>query len=501
MNGWNEKLAEQFATLPERLSGHVFLSLTAIVIGIAISVPLGVAVASRPRLRQATLGVASVIQTIPSLALLALMVFAFGKIGWAPALTALVLYSILPILRNTTTGIAGIDPAYLEAARGVGLNRWQSLRIVELPLAAPTILAGVRTAAVWTIGAATIAQPVGATSLGNYIFVGLQTLNFTALLFGCVCSAALALVVDGVLHLLEISTERRSWTLAAAAAACLAALYVAPRFFMQRDAAQAGGYVIGGKGFTEQYILAEAVSQRLRQAGIPVQTRDGLGSAAVFAALSNGEIDCYVDYTGTLWANVLKRKDMSPRQEMLDHLVEVLPEERNVTVLGALGFANDYVFAMQRNDAERLGVESLSDLGRESPALRVGADVEFYGRPEWTDVRDAYGLNFAENRALDAALMYGAIARGSLDVIVAYRTDGRIDAGDLVTLDDPLGVLPPYDAVMLLSERMASDADAKTALSPLINAISSAQMRAANAAVDVEGRPVRAGAEVLLDGR
>ena len=131
------QIASQFDTLPSRLGGHIFLSLTALFIGIVLSVPLGVWAAPRPRIEKTALLMTSVIQTIPSLALLALMVFAWGTIGWIPALIALILYSLLPMLRNTITGLQGIDPAVLEAADGVGMNRWQSLWLVRLPLAMP----------------------------------------------------------------------------------------------------------------------------------------------------------------------------------------------------------------------------------------------------------------------------------------------------------------------------------------------------------------------------
>ena len=191
-------LAMQFESLPERLGGHIFLSLVALVIGILLSIPLGIWASRHPKLEHAALTLASIIQTIPSLALLAAMVFAWGTIGWIPALIALILYSVLPILRNTITGLQGVDADCIEAARGVGMTERQMLWWVQLPLAAPTILAGVRTASVWVVGLATIAQPVGATSLGNYIFVGLQTSNSLALLFGCFFSAVLALLLASV---------------------------------------------------------------------------------------------------------------------------------------------------------------------------------------------------------------------------------------------------------------------------------------------------------------
>jgi osmoprotectant transport system permease protein len=198
-------MAEQLALLPGYLTAHLQLALVALLVGTTASVPLGIWVTRRRSLEPGVLGVASVIQTIPGLALLAIMVpalaalgaltrAAFGVelrgIGYAPALVALTLYSLLPILRNTVAGIDGVDASLVEAARGVGMTPRQQLLRVELPLAAPVIVAGIRTSAIWVVGTATLSTPVGATSLGNFIFSGLQTRNHTAVLVGCAAAAA-----------------------------------------------------------------------------------------------------------------------------------------------------------------------------------------------------------------------------------------------------------------------------------------------------------------------
>jgi osmoprotectant transport system permease protein len=173
-------------------------------LGLFVSLPLAIAVRNQPLLRNALLGIASVVQTVPGLALLALFYplllalaslslawfgFGFSAFGFLPAVLALALYSMLPVLRNTITGLHGLDAAILEAAQGVGMTSRQSLFMVELPLALPVIMAGIRTAAVWVIGTATLSTPIGQTSLGNYIFAGLQTQNWVFVLFGCFADA------------------------------------------------------------------------------------------------------------------------------------------------------------------------------------------------------------------------------------------------------------------------------------------------------------------------
>src|SRR5438552_11800894 len=175
--------AAALADVPEYLGWHVVLSVTAILIGIIVSIPVAILSLRSALLRGSALGIASVIQTIPSLALLALFYplllalsgftravigFGFGALGFLPALAALSLYSMLPILQNTIAGIEAVDPAARRAAIGIGMSDAQLLRLVELPLAAPIIIAGIRTAAAWVIGTATLSTPVGQTSLGNY---------------------------------------------------------------------------------------------------------------------------------------------------------------------------------------------------------------------------------------------------------------------------------------------------------------------------------------------
>src|SRR6201999_3861388 len=133
----------------------------------------------------------------------------FSAFGFLPAVLALALYSMLPVLRNTITGLSGVDPAVREAAQGVGMTPFQSLTMVELPLALPVMMAGIRTSAVWVIGTATLSTPIGQTSLGNYIFAGLQTQNWVFVLFGCLAAAVLALGVDQLLALIEIGIRDR----------------------------------------------------------------------------------------------------------------------------------------------------------------------------------------------------------------------------------------------------------------------------------------------------
>jgi osmoprotectant transport system permease protein len=493
MSPWSDpRWGEALARLPDYLGSHVRVSLAALALGLAVSLPLALLARRRPLLRGALLGAASIVQTVPGLALLALFYplllalaglslqwfgAGFSAFGFLPAVLALALYSMLPVLRNTLTGLQGIDPAIMEAAEGVGMTPRQSLWMVELPLALPVIMAGIRTAAVWVIGTATLSTPIGQTSLGNYIFAGLQTQNWVFVLFGCAAAAALALAVDQLLALIESGLRQRSRARILLGGLGVAALVAAA---LVPPPAARNGYVVGAKTFTEQYVLSALIAERLRAAGLPATTREGLGSSVIFEALANNEIDVYVDYSGTLWANQLKRADIKPRQELLAELTAALKQRDGITLMGGLGFENAYALVMPRRRAAALGVRSIADLAPHAGTLSIAGDYEFFSRPEWAALRDAYGLAFRAQRQMQPDFMYAAVAAGEVDVIAGYTSDGLIAKYDLAVLDDPKRAIPPYDAVVLVAPRRADDRALREALLPLIGRIDIAAMREAN---------------------
>jgi osmoprotectant transport system permease protein len=485
--------ADALARLPDYLGSHVLVSVTALAIGLGVSLPLAVASLRRPLLRGALLTVASVVQTIPGLALLALFYplllalaalsqrlfgAGFSALGFLPSVLALALYSMLPVLRNTVTGLAAISDELHDAARALALTPRQSLWLIDLPIAMPVIMAGIRTSSVWVIGTATLSTPIGQTSLGNYIFAGLQTQNWVFVVFGCVAAAGLALMVDQLLALMEHGIKTRSRAKLIAGGAGLALVVLAA--LVPGNAGTRNTYVVGTKPFTEQYVLGALIRQRLAAAGLTSERRDGLGSAVIFNALAAGEIDVYVDYSGTIWTNDMHRSDVKPRAEVLQEVSAWLKANRGVRMLGGLGFENAYALAMPRKKAEALGIDSIADLARHAPQMSIAGDYEFFERPEWKAIRNAYSLDFASRRTMQPAFMYRAAAGGEVDVVAAYSSDGRIAKYDLKVLADPRNAIPPYDAILLIAPGRAHDDKLVAALEPLIGAIDVATMREAN---------------------
>lgn len=482
-----------FDRVPLLLAQHLLLSVAAIALGLVLSLPLILWSARRPRVARVALGLASLVQTIPALALLALfypVLLALSALvgGWLPALgflpslLALTLYAVLPILRNGVTGLTQIDPAMIEAADGIGMTRWQKLRHVEIPLALPVLMAGIRTAAVWTIGATTLATTIGQASLGDLIFAGLQTQAWTLVLAGCVSSAALALAADALLGALTAGLrQRRRGSIVLPALLLLSAIVLALIAIWPRGERVV---VIGAKNFSEQFILARLIGDRLEDAGYRVVYREGLGSAVIFSALRSGDIHVYVDYAGTLWGNEMHRRDHPTRAAMIRDIANWAVQQNGVRLVAPLGFENAYAFAMRHDRARTLAVSSLADLARVAPRLTLGSDLEFIDRPEWRAVRDAYRLHFATAQPYAPTFLYDALNSGRADVISAFSSDGRIAADRLTLLTDPKRAIPAYDAVLLVDGAHAGDPQLMEALRPLANAIPLHAMQQANYLVD-----------------
>jgi osmoprotectant transport system permease protein len=352
---------------------------------------------------------------------------------------------------------------------------------------------------------ATLSTPVGAPSLGNYIFGGLQTRNAAAILTGCVAAAVLALVLDGLVRAIAagLAARRRPGPLLAGVLGLvvLAGWAFLPLPRAAGDAARP--IVVGAKTFTEQYVLAEILAATVRaETRLPARTLTSLGSTVAFDALKRDEIDLYVDYTGTLWATVMGRKGPAgPREAMNEELRRWLREEAGVNVAARLGFENAYCFAVRPETAARLALRTLGDLSRHAPRLSLASDYEFFAREEWRAVEAAYGLRFREKRTMDPSLLYQAIEAGQVDAITAYSSDGRIQALGLVVLEDDKAALPPYDAVVLASPRLAREHPRVLAAAATLDSrIDVATMRALNRRVDEQGETPAAVAAAFVAG-
>ena len=490
----NQNLREQLLLLPEYFQGHLTLTLIALLLGILLSIPLGVWAAQSPTIKRPLLAIISVIQTFPSVAILALVVALLGgQIGVLPAVIALVLYSILPIARNTVTGLDSVPSEVAEAAMGIGMNPQQVLVKVKLPLAMPIIIAGIRTAAVWTVGLATLSTLVGATSFGNYIFTGLQTRNLVSVTVGSIAAAAMAVVLDSLIAGIQWLVENRNRSINSSKYNRVRSILAAAVLFIVVGSLSSilpkskPDFVVGGKGFTEQYIIAGLLAAKLEESGFNVEQRLGLGTEIVYSATANNTVDIYLEYTGTVWANQMKNSHNPGRESVMRGVADHVERVDGMVNVGALGFQNLYALAMRKDRAQELGIDSIEDMIPVAHNLVAAGDLEFFGRPEWIALRETYDIDFSEKLTFDAALMYNAVDDGQVDLIVAYTSDGRVAAFDLKILEDPRNAFLPYDGILVASSSASKNPVFMRVVESLVGQISDEEMREANRIVDVNG--------------
>lgn len=488
---------------------HIFLVLISTGLAIALGVPLGILLTRSKRLQTPVLGLANIMQTVPSLALFGLLIPIpfIGGIGARTAIIALALYALLPVIRNTVTGILGIDPKVREAAAAMGMTEWQRLKMVELPLAMPVILTGIRVAVVISVGVATVAAAVGAGGLGTYIFRGLRQNDNNLLIAGAAASAALALICDFALGQFEKSFEigeRASAGRRRVIAGVLATLLTAvvaigfiPSFRTQSSNFKAltdGGnqmIVVGSKDFTESVILAEILAQMLEKQGVVVTRRLELGGNLAHEGLLSHQIDVYPEYTGTAYTAILKHTPITDPQAVYDQTKAEYAAKLNLVLSPQLGFSNDFAILVRGDVARNNNLNTISEAVPLAKNWQAGFGQDFMSRADgYRGFAKAYNLSFEKQpREMDLSLTYRALQSGELDIIAGNSTDGLIAALDLFQLTDDKHYFPPYQAVYIARADAAPMLDA--AFAKLRNAITTDEMRRLNFEVDGKKRTPR----------
>jgi osmoprotectant transport system permease protein len=481
------------AELGQLIEQHVVLVLISTGVAAAIGIPAGILAFRRPRLGRPLLFIANVAQTIPSLALFGfLLPLPFiGGVGPRTALVTLTLYALLPIVRTTVGGLRGLDRAVVDAGVAMGMTSRQLLFLVELPLAVPSIVAGLRVATVIGVGTATIAAAIGAGGLGEYIFRGLSMVDSTTILAGAVPAAALALVADGGLAWLERRLRSgRPLARSRAAAAIGIGVLAAVGWGVWPQAARPD-IVVGSKNFTEQVILGELLAQAIEAEGLPVVRKLNLGGTFICdQALRSGDIDLYVEYTGTAVTAVFQQEvPRDPRQAFERARAEY--SRRGVTALAPLGFNNTFAILVRARDAQRYGLRSIDDLRAVASQWTPGFGYEFLQRADgYPGLVEAYGLRFGGTpRGMDLSLIYRALGDGQVDLIAGDATSALIDALDLVALDDVRRYFPPYDAVPVVrTSALLRHPEIGRAMARLAGRVTELEMRKLNRAVDLDRR-------------
>jgi osmoprotectant transport system permease protein len=483
---------------------HLWLVALSTGIAILIGVPLGVALTRFPALSKPILGFANIMQTVPSLALFGFLIpinlYLFGirivgGIGAQTAVVALVLYSLLPIIRNTFTGISSVDPAIREAGRGMGMTSRQLLFQVEIPLSLGVIIAGIRVATVISVGTATIAAAIDAGGLGRYIFRGLRMNDNALILAGAVPAAFIALIADLLLGRVEllfnqglarrVNLRRMAWV---SGLAILITVGGAMLFFSGKAAERIS---VGAKDFTEQIILGEMISQVVEgTTGMQVTRRFDLGGNLAHEALLAGEIDLYVEYTGTALMALLKQPPVTDSDEAYRQVAQQYAAKWNIELAPPLGFNNTFAILVRGQDARQFALRSVSDIAKLAPQWRAGFGQDFMSRADgYVGFAKTYGLRFEEIREMDLSLTYRALAEKQVDIIAGNSTDGLIERYGLVQLEDDRGYFPPYDAVPVVRQvAFQQHPELRDVLRQLGGILSVQEMRKLNYAVDGQQR-------------
>jgi osmoprotectant transport system permease protein len=480
-----------------RTGEHLILVVIAMTAAIAIGIPLGILITRQPQLAKLILGVANAIQTIPSLAIFGFLIAVpfLGGIGKTPAIVALSLYALLPLIRNTYIGITSIDPAIREAARAMGMTNRQMLLRVEIPLALGVILAGVRVATVICVGIATIAAAIGGGGLGVFIFRGLSRVNNQLILTGAIPSAIIAIAADWAIGWLESYLKQPGGRRPIAVLLALGVGILLGLSVWAIATPSATSVVIGSKNFTEQVILGEILAQRIEaKTDLKVDRRFNLGGDLIcHEAVKTGKIDGYIEYTGTALTTILKRKPLTDPKEVYRQVKQAYQQEFQLEVFPSLGFENTFAIVIRQEDAQRFNLKTISEAAKYTPQWKAGFGYEFFERQDgYPGLAKTYGLKFAQiPQAMDLSLVYKALLAKQVDLVAGNSTDGLIPALDLTILEDDKRYFPPYEAVPIFNQKaLEKYPQLRAAIDELAGKITASQMQQLNYQVDEQARSV-----------
>ncbi|MFV0380696.1 MAG: glycine betaine ABC transporter substrate-binding protein [Breznakia sp.] len=451
------------------LLDHIQLTFLAVGMAILIGVPVGILICYVSRLKKGVLGFANLIQAIPSMALLGFAIPLLG-IGNLPAVVIVTLYSLLPIIKNTVTGISNINKQTIEAARGIGLTKLQILYKVEIPLALPVIMAGVRISAVTGVGLMTMAAFIGGDGLGYLVFSGIRTVNNNQILAGALPACILALTIDyfgGVVEYLltprallpNLNKEsekkkrfRQKMVLIIACAALVVSVVVANMGGSTQSVRQ---LKIGSKDYTEQIVLLELASQLIEEnSDIQVVRKENLGGTQVaLGAIKNKDIDMYMEYSGTAFGDVLGHEMSTDVEYVYETVVKEYKEKFDIQVLKQMNFNNTYTLAVSQETATKYNLKTFSDLQKVANELTLGATLEFLNREDGLlGLQSKHAMNFKEVKGIDSSSRYIALNSGESDVVDAFATDGLLKKFNLVVLEDDYDFFPPYYAMPIITQ-------------------------------------------------
>lgn len=467
--GFLTYFAANWGQISSLLLEHIRLTAIAVGFAILIGVPLGILICYIRKASKLVLGLANVVQAVPSIALLGFAIPLLG-IGTLPAVVVVVLYSLLPIIKNTFAGIQGITPEMVEAARGIGMSRFQVLYKIQIPQALPVIMAGVRISAVTAVGLMTMAAFIGAGGLGFLVFSGIRTMDNYQIIAGALPACLLALLVDFLFGLIEklvtpislqITTQKnpkKARTIQKVILSVTAVLLVTLFAWNGIASAMANRgtgdtITVGGKDYTEQVVLCNMISDLIQDnTNLTVKRTPQLGGTQVcMSAIRSGEIDLYVDYSGTCYGDTLGYAPISDVKKVYQTIVKDYADKYDLTILKQMAFSNTYTLAVKPETAKKYNLKTFSDLAKVSKQLIISPTLEFTNRDDGLPgVEKKYDMKFKKVVAMDSSPRYIALMNNESDVVDAFSTDGLLKKFGLTVLEDDQHFFPPYYAVPII---------------------------------------------------
>ncbi|MEG0918805.1 MAG: glycine betaine ABC transporter substrate-binding protein [Anaerovoracaceae bacterium] len=478
----------------ELLWEHIEISFVVILISIIIGGIAGILISEYQRAAKPTMGVINFLYTIPSISMLGFLI-PFSGIGNSTAIIALTIYALLPMVRNTHTGITNVDPIILEAAKGMGSTKFQILYKIKIPLAMPMIIAGIRNMVIMTIALAGIASFIGAGGLGVAIYRGITTNNSAMTIGGSLLIALLALVTDQLLGFMENRMKLRSKKakrtnkVMAGIAVVTAVIIIGVSIL----GGTTGGTIhIATKPMTEQYIIGEMLTTLIEEdTNLKVKLTQGVGGGTsnIEPAMEKGEFDMYPEYTGTGWNMVLKEKGIY-RESEFPKLQAKYAESLNMEWIGMYGFNNTFGLVVRSEIADKYNLKTYSDLAKASRNLTLGAEYDFFEREDgYKALSQTYGMNFKNTRDMDIGLKYKALEEGKIDAMVMFTTDGMLAEADAVVLKDDKKFYPSYMAGNVIrKDVLEKHPELKGVFDKLTNIITDRKMSEMNYMVEKKGQ-------------
>ncbi len=469
---------------------HIYISSIAVIISTILGLGLGIFISQYKYFKFPVLSLTGLIYTIPTIAMLGFLTPLTG-VGNMTAIIVLVIYALLPMVRNTYIGITDISSDIIEAADAMGSTKFQLLTRIKLPLALPVILTGFRNMVVMTISLAGIASFIGAGGLGTAIYRGISSNNIQVVLVGSILIALLAFISDQILiNFLKLVKLKKYLNLKIKSAVII--VFIIFVFIFNLTGKQYDISVASKLG-TEQFILSEILKILIEEnSDLKVKLYKGVGgsTAGIHEGMIKGDFDLYAEYTGTAWLYLLQQEYEPDHDKLQAQLEKIYSEEYGIEWISYYGFNNSYALTVRTETAEKYNLQKSSDVTAIADELVFGANYDYYERDDgFYAMADAYDLKFKKTIDMEIGLRYIALESKEIDILPIFTTDGEVLDLDVKILDDDKNFFKKYMAGNVIrKEILVKHPELREILGRLNNTMDNREISKLNYEVNIKKR-------------